>query len=71
MTKDFIGRAAERELMRSISERGRESMDDEVTKTFPVADAQSASPLRRKQQFNISGGDALGGDTRSHPEHDG
>ena len=25
----------------------------------------------KKTQSNISGGDALRGDTRSHPEHDG
>ena len=38
--------------------------------TFPVACTQSAS-LSSTLQFDISGGDALRGHTRSHPEHDG
>ena len=44
--------------------------DNRMKLTFLVACAQSAS-LSRNKQFNISGGDALRGHTRSHPEHDG
>ena len=36
----------------------------------PVANAQSASP-QGNRQLKDSGGDALRGDTRSHPEHEG
>ena len=53
MTKDVIGRTAEREVMRSITEsREFDAWTDKATK-------------------NNSGGDALRGHTRSHPEHDG
>ena len=44
-------------------------MDDEEARL--VAYAQSASPDGHFSNDNISGGDALRGDTRSHPEHDG
>ena len=51
------------------SEDGR-CMDGQQLKTFLVAHTQSASPSRKHKVY-FSGGDALRGHTRSHPEHDG
>ena len=70
MTEGIIWRTTEREVTRSVAEsRGWARMDDEEARL--VAYAQSASPDGHFSNDNISGGDALRGDTRSHPEHDG
>ena len=70
MAEDIIWRTTEREVTRSVTEsRGWAHMDDE--EAWLVAYAQSASPNGHFSNDNISGGDALRGDTRSHPEHDG
>ena len=70
--EDIIWRTAERELMRSISESRKFGMDDENNYLhFRWRIRKAHRQSEEKLNIYISGGDALRGHTRSHPEHDG